>query len=512
MAAGRRRLGDGAVTDPRLRLVTGTQLAEHGDAVLRALDGIRVVLKLTGAPPGTNASIRLLVSLAVRLFSHVDIDGDAAAGTTDAPIAAGQLLEQLRWVRPIATATPTSDRTISIGGATGRPVDLGIGGSVFTCRVGREPQPVHEAPGPLLGVQAAVCLAVAELVKDLLGPVGFTAKCLSGSLAWDLLTYQLGDHVEPVIPLSANRPAVALAGVGSVGTSTVAALLSGNEPFVGEVDLIDPEVFDDRNPYRYSALITDLTGREKVGWAAQMLRAAGINAHPFRGSVGPWVESRPTPGFDGLLVASPDTLAGRRDVTVVLARTTLSIGVAGLSFHVARHHLGDGLACPYCEYVPLGPPTTQADVYAAQTGLDVARVLRLMQADAVLTAEDVAVVQAAGRVGPETAMALVGHRLEDLVARAYAEVGISASAGSGEGQVYLAAPYVSALAGVLAAAEIYKISLGLPGVDRRVDLDLSGVPQGYVRRPPADATGRCLCASPFRRRFMRRPNPSDGST
>lgn len=198
--------------------------------------------------------------------------GFAAAGTTDAPVAAGQLLEQLRWVRPTPAATPARDRTISIGGATGRPVDLGIGGSVFTCRVGREPQPVHEAPGPLLGVQAAVCLAVAELVKDLLGPVGFTAKRLSGSLAWHLLTYQLGDHVEPAIPLPANRQAVALAGVGSVGTSIIAALLSGNEPLVGDVDLIDPEVFDDRNPYRYPALITDLTGSEKVGWGQATIR------------------------------------------------------------------------------------------------------------------------------------------------------------------------------------------------------------------------------------------------
>jgi hypothetical protein len=373
VATGRHRLGDRAVTDPRLRLVTGTYLAERGDAVLRALDGVRVILTMAGAPPGTNASVRLLVSLAARLFSHVELDGDAPAGTAGAPVSAGELLEQLRWVRPAPTAAPTSDRTISVGRAAGRSVDLGIGESVFTCRIGREPQSIREAPGPLLGVQAAVCLAVAELVKDLLCPVGFTANRLSGSLAWDLLTYRLGDADEPAMSVSANRPAVALAGAGSVGTSIVAALLSGDVPFVGDVDLIDPEVFDDRNPYRYPALITDLTESEKVDWASQVLRAAGLDARPFRGTVGQWVASRPAPGFDGLLVASPDTLVGRRDVTDVLARTTLSIGVAGLSFHVARHHLGDGLACPYCEYVPLGPPTTQADVYAAQTGLDVAR-------------------------------------------------------------------------------------------------------------------------------------------
>jgi hypothetical protein len=37
-----------------------------------------------------------------------------------------------------------------------------------------------------------------------------------------------------------------------------------------------------------------------------------------------------------------------------------------------------------------------------------------------------------------------------------------------------------------------------------MDLDLTGLPQGLVRRPPADATGRCVCASPFRRRWMKR--------
>lgn len=67
----------------------------------------------------------------------------------------------------------------------------------------------------------------------------------------------------------------------------------------------------------------------------------------------------------------------------------------------------------------------------------------------------------------------------------------------------LAAPQVSLIAGAIAAAELRKAQLGLPLLDRRIDIDLTGLPQGMLRRPACDSSGRCLCASPFRQRWMR---------
>lgn len=493
------------MTDPRLRLVNGTHLAEHGAAVLQALDERRVIVRLAGVPISAAPAVRLLVGLAARLFSHVEIDGEAEAGVAGASISASGLLDQLAWLRPAPTASPTIDRIIGLGKAQDSSVTIGIGGGVFDCRVGRQRQPIIADRGPLLGVQAAVCIAVADLVKEALAPQGMIARRLGDELSWNLLNYRVG-VAEPVTPVGRFYPKVALAGAGSVGTSVVAALVSADGPFVAGVDLIDPEVFDDRNPFRYPAIVGDVTGTTKVAWAADVLSEAGIQASPFVGTIEQWVTSREAPGFDGLLVASPDTVAGRRDVADVLARTTLSIGVSGMAFHLTRHHPGDGMACPYCEYVPLGPVTTQADVYAAQTGLEAARVLQLMQPNAVLTAQDLAAAHAAGKIQPQTGAYLIGHRLDDLVARAYAEIALvdTNRTPSGDGQVFLATPYVSALSGILAAAEIYKVHLGLRGVDRRLDIDLSGLPQGFTRRAPADTTGRCLCASPFRRRFGRR--------
>jgi len=198
---------------------------------------------------------------------------------------------------------------------------------------------------------------------------------------------------------------------------------------------------------------------------------------------------------------------GQRDVTDVLARTTITVGVAGMAFHVARHHLGDSLTCPYCQCVPLGSASTQAGVYAAQTGLSVERVLQLLQPQAVLTDADIAAVRASGRLPASNGDGLISHRIDDLVARAYAEAQIPGSAAD-EQPVLLAAPHVSLIAGSIAAAEVRKAQLGLLMLDRRLDLDLTGLPQGIVRRPGADPTGRCLCASPFRRRWMRQLYPA----
>lgn len=85
-----------------------------------------------------------------------------------------------------------------------------------------------------------------------------------------------------------------------------------------------------------------------------------------------------SPELHSLAVSSVDELGGRLDVADVLARTTLSVGVNGLSIRMlCADALGDG-ACPYCEYVTATPPLAQAAVIAGQTGLPEGRVATLL--------------------------------------------------------------------------------------------------------------------------------------
>ena len=129
----------------------------------------------------------------------------------------------------------------------------------------------------------------------------------------------------------------------------------------------------------------------------------GLGGGAGRGDIGTWNAGQQVPGFDGIMVSSVDDLTARFEVADVLAREVISAGVGGLAFHVQRERLGDGWACPYCEYVPAEPVLTQAHVIAAQVGLPVEKVIALQIPGAVLTAADLEASAAGGKISSEDA-------------------------------------------------------------------------------------------------------------
>lgn len=510
--------------DPRLRLLPlGTAEGADAGRLLTALDTVRPIVTVSPSLPPTAAGAALtLVALLSRLFPHVQVDGSAQAGpnlwgisdVADAP-------DWFRAARPVPRTSPGTDVRMFLGvppGVRVRDPVLGVGGGDWNVRLAWEPQPLDDPPGGLqhgLGLHAAASLAVNELFKATLAPLGMPALLLprvGGSSCADPLVWNLIDYRRTPAPLAGGteerlvRLRVLLAGAGSVGTS-VAGMLVFCPGLTGEAFVVDPEDFDPvRNPFRYPALAGGETG-PKATWAACLLQNAGWEVvEPGVSSIGIWNAAQPAPGFDGIMVSSVDDLTARFDVADVLAREVISAGAGGLAFHVQRERLGDGLACPYCEYVPAEPALTQAHVIAAQVGLPVERVIALQIAGAMLTTADLQICTAGGKISPETAARLVGHRLADLVAGAYAEAAIAPTGTLGEpgrhGAVAVAAPQVSWLTGVITAAELVKTASGLPVLDRRVDVDLSGLPQGFTRRVKADASGRCACASGVRRRWV----------
>jgi hypothetical protein len=180
---------------------------------------------------------------------------------------------------------------------------------------------------------------------------------------------------------------------------------------------------------------------------------------------------------------------------------TISLGVAGLSIRLQRERADDNYACPYCNFVDAAPPLSQAAVWAQQTGIAEQRVIHLLLTHEPLTAADIAAAVAAGRIRQDQSAELVGRRLADVVGQAYAQATVVPSP---HDRVDVSTPYVSWMAGILGAAEIVKIAYGLPLIERRVDLDLSGLPAGFVLPAERDQSGRCLCWSSVRRRWARR--------
>ena len=499
-------------SDQRLRLLGGDPNDAGAAAALEALDAVRIVVRTGAAVTGPHAvAVAAFVALVARVFGDVSVPDLPLPPNWWGQPTIRTLLASLQVVRPSPATATTRDVVVTFGAADAG--DWGIGGGDYTVRVGRGPQPIEPA-AHALGVHAAACLAVSQLLLEALAPHGFVGVRLDADYVMNLVDYRTaaavvqGDAGLP--PNAGELLRVAVAGVGSVGMSVLALLGTAIGPRRTGRRLLRPlllDVIDDddidpgRNPYRYPALLGTETGA-KVAVVRDRLEHVGLDVTVHNTTVAAWVRAAEAPGFDGLLVSSVDTLDGRAEVADALSRATVSIGVAGLALHAQREGFADGLACPMCDYVSAAPALSQAGSYAQLTGLAVARILTLLQPAQRLTAEDLDVAIGAGRLHPDRRSALVGARLTDLVRQAYAEVALR-PAGPAAETFAIAAPQVSWFGGVLGAVEVVKQLTGLPLLDRRVDVDLAGLPPGVVRRIPADPTRRCLCWSGTRRRWHR---------
>lgn len=485
--------------DPRVRLFDD---ADPSPA-LECLDQLAVkILVPEDLPQPAAAAAAALVAITCRLFAHVQIEGRAPLPLN--PWGASNVIEVLEKstaVRPAPATAPQRTMRVAVGDST-TEADLFLGGGAFTVRLGSRPQPIDlseiRAHGHAMGIHAGAALAAAELAKLALSPLGRAFLGVGDSFVWNLVDYR--QTAAPVRGTPAAGPLdLALAACGSVGSSA-AAILGMSPGISGSAVCIDTDSFDPtRNPFRYPAL----TGNEddsKANWAADWLIETGWNAEPAVCGVAEWNVRRGEPGFPGFLISSVDTREARFDIADVLARTTCSIGVAGLALHAQIERLGDGFACPFCDFVTLAPPLNQAQAIMEVVGLPIERVIQLIQG-APIAEGDLQQMVAAGRISPDS-VAMPPRRLEDVIARAYAEVSVPAAPAAKQ-TIAVAAPHVSWLAGALGAAEAAKEAGGLAALDRRVDIDLSGLPLGYTSKNPA-VRENCACSTGHRKKWMDR--------
>jgi hypothetical protein len=484
------------LSDPRVELAAAASGVD-AERVLTEFDHFRPIIHVRRSPSLHEANAAAaLYACVTRTFASVEMDGDGDLGIN--PWGARQLSDLpglLRSIRPSPACRSTEDVTVAIDPWATR-ADLWVGGGGMTATIGRSPCEITDDHSGI-GLQASAMMAAAELVKSPFASLGLPVNPLNQEFIWNFVDF--GPRPAPRLELPAlTQPAVVLLGAGSVGTSS-ASLLAMETEVTGQAQAVDPDSFDPaRNPFRYPAITSETDGPKAV-WVMDLLRSAGWTTpvEPFIGRVGDWVTRQPAPVIRDLIVSSVDQRGGRLEVADALGDTTLSLGVGGLSFHLQREHLGDGFACPFCDFVSLAPTASQAAVHAEVTGLPIARVLALSAQD-VLTESDVEIAVTSGRIHADRAPTLIGKRLEDLIRAAYAQ----ATFGTPGHEVRVSAPHVSWFAGLLGAAEIVKAAFGIPLIDRRIDIDTLGLPPQCNRRGEEESTGRCVCHSPWRRRAM----------
>ena len=474
-------------TDPRIALLSDLRANRAAAELLGRFDSTAVVIE---TDPGHADLALSIANLAARLWSNVRVIGQATPITV--PVFGSGPVSDVadRLVRAVRLGTPTKPLTqlVVAVGASAAPADLYVTADGWSVRLsGTATSALDATPGP--ATTAAAALAVAELFR-LTIPEMPGVRLGTRTFDWNLVDYGLSAaRTNPdFVPVEAT-----CFGAGSVGSSFVLSmLLAGAE---GDIYVVDDDLLQARNRLRYPLWIGPRRG-PKVEWIADVTSGSALRVHPRHTQAADYIDLLDNP--PRLAIAAVDSAEARRDVADALARETLNAGVGGLRFHVSRHGFDDGYACVYCPYLDVEAPMSQADVYLELSGLDRGRVAQLLSGSR-LSEADIGRMASTGRLDSDDAADLVGGRLEDVArARLYA-----AAAVPGLADAAVSAPFVSALAGAILAAETLKTASPDLLLDRRVDVDLSGWPTGLTSRPSQDSTGRCLCSSAHRQSAYR---------
>jgi hypothetical protein len=491
--------------DPRVELST---LAGGGDSapILRALDSVKLVIEAPAERTHSRedqVGLYNLISSAARLFPHIELRLEPGIPTDFAPLASGDLVDELRALHVDLAPAPTAPPTHRFHLAWGMdPTGDGLAGdaSGWSYSVGPQHRPLTRRGGPALGAIAASSFLVAQTFGRILtaADIGLAFHPTPGFTA-NLLDYTLTEGPEVEGEAGMSLGPTTFLGAGSVGSSAIYAALLANIGG-GPLDLVDPDRFRDRNKLRYPILRSGVTD-VKTTWLAELALDGTLDIEPHDVDIQGFLEKFDDAPAIPLAAVSVDTPESRRDATDVLARITLNAGVAGMQLHVARQGFTDG-ACAYCQYVDEQPTLSGSQMLAEMIGLSVERVIAIQQLEGgVVSAVDAAQMASSGKFHGEPPQA--GERLHDVVRRIYAQAAVPTDTGP----VLISTPFVSAMAGLLLLVEALKegdMRLHPYRLNGRYDLDMSGEPPPFTQATVRDTSGRCLCYSPFRRRAYTR--------
>lgn len=450
-----------------------------------------------------------LATLTARLFDHVKLIGDeGTVARSTLTMLAGPFLEAVRRtcseLRPYSSETPTSTVLVQVGGGDSGSA-LFVGASRWSAFLSMSsPQSIVDSDCPV-GPLAAGTLAAAEVFKIALGER--VRGALGGrEYSLSLRTYGEGEteepDPEPGLPLD-----LVLYEAGSIGTGFGHALAFASQ-FAGPLTIVDNGSFDEKNPYKYSLLdwATATAGVAKAPWLARHLKEltnGRLKATSFVGTAEQYVSSLDVDYRIPLAVSAVDTVEARLEIQDTLPKRIINAGIAGTTVEASVHGFGDG-PCLACLSMDTEQESWQATPIAEAVGLDAGRAHDLIRGNLPMEQADIETIKTAGRLPAELAATLETFLDQPLLSLwnrqvAYSDAVVNVNVGSAQPLVSTA--FVSAFAGILLLAELYKAvdtTLASHIVDNSYRQDLLGIPANDVFRHARDARGWCLCHSGFR--------------
>lgn len=453
------------MSDPRLRFLTGSP--DDDEEVLRLLDNstIRVMSTVPLAERRHQVLLFVLVDLLGRVFPRVDVAVEArtaaAPSLPPGPPTVGARLKDIGRHSPLG-AQPGGEPVVTIHVGPGASdadihVDASEWQSYLGTRESRLPAPRRECS---IGPMAAACRAAATAYALVLAPVRQAAAPPEESYRSSLSHRVATDPLSDPFPESPDPLDLLQVGAGSIGGATAVALRY-EIGLAGRLVACDYEQLDDTNPYR-ALLATAAAAAARANKAEELKAAlahhAGLEVKPHVRNVTEWEATLVGPTALPLTLVAVDSRESRELIQDALPLDVINAAVDGDVLAVSGHRTGSG-ACMCCLHMPavLDAAQIKNRLIASATGISQGQVNELRVRSTPLADILLRHVELHRRLPPGALSAYAGRTLDDLYAAEilYNESVVMTTTGT---RVAVAAPFVTALAGVLLAAEAIKRS------------------------------------------------------
>lgn len=450
------------MTDPRVRLlagVHGTDLAE----IVRLLDAPTVRIAGTANDWRHQVVLYGLVDLLGRVFPRLDIaiprDVPAAAALPPGGDTIGHRLDTVRRRSPLQPQPPAEPTiTVHIGPGISA-ADVYVDASEWQSYLGSSPSRLlpprrNSAIGPL----AAACRAGARIFSTLLAPV-LDVPTSSSDTYSSALTYRSApDPIDDPDPGPTGVLDAVLVGGGSVGGG-VAYTLAYEPNAAGRLSVCDPQHLDDTNPYR-SVLATAAAAANQEAKVDEIKKALAhhlsLDVDAQAVTITAWEGTNPGPTPLPLVLVAVDSRESRERVQDALPLEVVNAAVGADLVAISGHRTGTG-PCMCCLHMPevLDASSIKNRLIANGTGLDHRLVNELRVRRTPLGEHHLHHIERHRGLAPGALGGHAGATLDGLynVEILYGETHATTADGA---TIAVAAPFVTALAGVLLAGEALK--------------------------------------------------------